>query len=382
MGQHAQTGAHGGGCLTWIIGFFIFAFAITLVVQSFVYIILAVVLWFVIRYGWRKLCTNKPDSAFVKRCQTFSPTTRKVLGALLSVLIAFAIACPAIAASGDRQKQEKLDEATLSPASSLVIPSNGDQEPYYLEYATDPIDPTTLVKASSNNVTVSTNDGIDPSTVGEQRVEYILTYDSHEKTEPIDFVVRDTQAPKASIDKPVVELTAGDEFSPSTNYSVSDPVDGTLGTVAQQPEPTGQFDGKNLYQSGWCLLNITSPEGERTNAIDISEPGTYTVEITGSDKNGNTIPSGTSFQVIVTAPAGQSAADDEADSSSTSASDASAASSAAQDDSQRTVYITPSGKKYHFDQHCRGLNKAKSISSTTLADAKARGYKPCTYCAY
>ncbi|MEE8722387.1 MAG: hypothetical protein SOI38_05305 [Eggerthellaceae bacterium] len=317
MGQHAQTGARGGGCLTWIIGFFIFVFAITLVVQSFVYIVLAVVLWFVIRFGWRKLCANKPDSAFVKRCQTFSSTTRKVLGALLSVLIIFAIACPSMAASGDRQKQEKLDEeqmeldeATLSPASSLVIPSNGDQEPYYLEYGADSIDPTTLVRASSSNVTVSTNDGIDPSTVGEQRVEYILTYDSHEKTEPIDFVVRDTQEPKASIDKPVIELTAGDEFSPSTNYSVSDPVDGTLETVAQQPEPTGQFDGKNLYQSGWCLLNITSPEGERTDAIDTSEPGTYTVEITGSDKNGNTIPSGTSFQVVVSAPAAQSAAED------------------------------------------------------------------------
>lgn len=382
MGQHAQTGARGGGCLTWVIGFFIFVFAITLVVQSFVYIVLTVALWFVIRFGWRKLCANKPDSAFVKWCQTFSSTTRKVLGALLGVLIVFAIACPSMAASGDRQKQEELDEATLSPASSLIVPSNGDQEPYYLEYGTDQIDPTTLVKASSSNVTVSTNDGFDLSTVGKQQVEYTLKYGSHEKTELVDFIVRDTQAPTVSIDKSVVELTAGDEFSPNSNFSVSDPVDGALRTVTQKPDPTGQFDGKDLYQSGWCLLSVTSPEGESVDTVDTSEPGTYTVKITGSDKNGNAIPDGKSFQVVVSAPAAQSAAEDASEASSTSTSDSSAASSASQDDSQRTVYITPSGKKYHFDQHCKGLSKAKSISSTTLADAKARGYKPCTICAY
>lgn len=44
----------------------------------------------------------------------------------------------------------------------------------------------------------------------------------------------------------------------------------------------------------------------------------------------------------------------------------------------KTVYIAPkSGRKYHFDSHCRGLNNAKSISSTTESKAKNEGYTLC-----
>ena len=44
----------------------------------------------------------------------------------------------------------------------------------------------------------------------------------------------------------------------------------------------------------------------------------------------------------------------------------------------QTVYIAPdSGTKYHFDQSCRGLSQANSISSMTLSDAQALGYGLC-----
>ena len=44
----------------------------------------------------------------------------------------------------------------------------------------------------------------------------------------------------------------------------------------------------------------------------------------------------------------------------------------------QTVYIAPdSGTKYHFDQSCRGLSQANSISSMTLSDAQAQGYDLC-----
>ncbi len=44
----------------------------------------------------------------------------------------------------------------------------------------------------------------------------------------------------------------------------------------------------------------------------------------------------------------------------------------------QTVYIAPdSGTKYHFDQSCRGLSQANSISSMSLSDAQALGYGLC-----
>lgn len=45
---------------------------------------------------------------------------------------------------------------------------------------------------------------------------------------------------------------------------------------------------------------------------------------------------------------------------------------------ERTVYIAPnSGRKYHYDRNCRGLSRAKSISSMTESQAKAQGYTLC-----
>ena len=214
------------------------------------------------------------------------------------------------------------------------------------------------------------------STVGKQNVAYTMRSGSHEKTEDVTFVVRDTQAPAAKINQKTVTVESGSEFDPNSNFSVSDPVDGALDQVQNKPDSTGQVDGKDLYQSGWYLLSVTSPTGEATDTVDTSKTGTYTVRITGSDENGNALPDDSSFQVVVTAPAKQSAASGEATSSPSAA-----GTSASRDDSQKTVFITPKGKKYHFDEGCNGLTRAKSISSTTLANAKAQGYTPCAKCA-
>lgn len=42
----------------------------------------------------------------------------------------------------------------------------------------------------------------------------------------------------------------------------------------------------------------------------------------------------------------------------------------------KTVYITPTGKRYHYDNHCNGGTYIKS----TLKEAKARGLTPCQKC--
>lgn len=42
------------------------------------------------------------------------------------------------------------------------------------------------------------------------------------------------------------------------------------------------------------------------------------------------------------------------------------------------VYIAPnSGKKYHLNRNCRGLNKAKSVVSISLSEALSKGYEKC-----
>lgn len=44
----------------------------------------------------------------------------------------------------------------------------------------------------------------------------------------------------------------------------------------------------------------------------------------------------------------------------------------------QTVYVAPqSGTKYHFNQSCRGLNNANSVSSLTLSATQSQGYGLC-----
>ncbi|WP_163651857.1 DUF4198 domain-containing protein [Listeria sp. PSOL-1] len=44
-----------------------------------------------------------------------------------------------------------------------------------------------------------------------------------------------------------------------------------------------------------------------------------------------------------------------------------------------TVYITATGKKYHFSPNCRGLNHSNSKTKIKLKDAQSRGYTKCSF---
>ena len=45
-----------------------------------------------------------------------------------------------------------------------------------------------------------------------------------------------------------------------------------------------------------------------------------------------------------------------------------------------TVYVSPSGKKYHRDPNCRGLRNAKSLEEISQEEALSRGKEPCSIC--
>ncbi len=43
------------------------------------------------------------------------------------------------------------------------------------------------------------------------------------------------------------------------------------------------------------------------------------------------------------------------------------------------VYITATGKKYHYDQNCRGLNNSNGETAVTVSEAKAQGLTLCKF---
>ncbi|CAB3444769.1 hypothetical protein DYZ55_02500 [Listeria monocytogenes] len=43
------------------------------------------------------------------------------------------------------------------------------------------------------------------------------------------------------------------------------------------------------------------------------------------------------------------------------------------------VYITATGKRYHYDQNCRGLNNSNGETAVTVAQAKAQGLTLCKF---
>ncbi|MBC1604402.1 hypothetical protein HCJ39_06715 [Listeria rocourtiae] len=49
------------------------------------------------------------------------------------------------------------------------------------------------------------------------------------------------------------------------------------------------------------------------------------------------------------------------------------------DDQGKMVYITATGKRYHFDQNCRGLNNSNGETQVTLSEAKSRGLTKCKF---
>lgn len=49
------------------------------------------------------------------------------------------------------------------------------------------------------------------------------------------------------------------------------------------------------------------------------------------------------------------------------------------DEQGEMVYITATGKRYHYDQNCRGLNNSNGETTVTIAQAKAQGLTLCGF---
>lgn len=119
------------------------------------------------------------------------------------------------------------------------------------------------------------------------------------------------------------------------------------------------------------LVGVATPKAEGTAEISVSagdvKSPIVTVTVIDSER-------------IAAEEAAKKAAEEEA--AAQKAAEEAAAQQAAQQQQQsqsngRTVYITPTGKRYHYDNHC---NDGTYIPST-LAEAQAKGLTPCKKCA-
>lgn len=69
----------------------------------------------------------------------------------------------------------------------------------------------------------------------------------------------------------------------------------------------------------------------------------------------------------------------EEDSGYSSTNSQNSAQSAPQTGTEKIVYVTPSGTKYHYTDTCRGLSNANSTSTMTEADAIENSYSLCGF---
>lgn len=154
-------------------------------------------------------------------------------------------------------------------------------DPTIFEYGSEAGDPMDLVDTHYGEVTV-TPEKIDTSKVGAVTLTYTASMeDSYNELVTRDFTldvtIHDTQSPTIEFNESSITITEGDEFDAKTNIkSVSDPVDGDLEYVEEEPDK----DNKKApyYEKGWYTI---------TSDVDTETVGNYTVRLKATDINGN-----------------------------------------------------------------------------------------------
>lgn len=249
-----------------------------------------------------------------------------------------------------------------------------------IEYTKDPVDLLDYVSCTSEHVSLSVVDDVDPTEVGTQKVSVALAEGGFERTETIEVEVRDTRAPIIVFMQPTITVQVGDEFDVHDNIAaVRDLVDGPLAEVEAEPTAQGDETGKErIYQQGWYLV---------PDAPDCSEAGTYETSVVACDQHGNRTTE--TFEIVVEAAAKevdfeptpdeeQSQAD--APDSRQSPSDAAEASN----DATPTDYVlNTKSLKFHYpscgDVAAMAQGNRRDVTKTR-DEIIEMGYSPCGHC--
>ena len=142
----------------------------------------------------------------------------------------------------------------------------------------------------------------------------------------------------------------------------------------------------NADLGGWDYTATSSdPNVMEAKAVGVIDPLRIQVTVTGkaagtatytlTDADGNIVL--TSEVITVTDPEAERKAAEEAAAAQAAAEQQAAEEAAADQATSRTVYITPTGARYHYSAKCAGDNAIE----TTLDQAQAQGYTPCGRCA-
>lgn len=261
--------------------------------------------------------------------------------------------------------QEELDTAEVTPST------------VYLEYSNKAVNPMSLISYDTASFECSTSDEIDLGTLGKQEVTYTLSNDAGTKNQVIAFEVRDTKAPQIVFAQNTLTVEQDSAFDPLANVtSVSDPVDGPLASVTEEPAGTDDANGI-VYETGWYAT---------ANQVDTSTPGTYKVSITACDIHGNRTEKG--YMVTVTAKVTETPTETSPSEGTTSQTQATAAepstqTTVTQDPQIKTYILNTNSRKFHLPG-CSSANKIKASNrqevEATREDLIAQGYEPCGKC--
>lgn len=131
-----------------------------------------------------------------------------------------------------------------------------------------------------------------------------------------------------------------------------------------------------------ALVGIASPKAEGTAEISVSAGDITSQVVTVTVIDSERIAAEEAAKKAAEEEAARKAAEEEA---ARKAAEEAAAQQAVQEQQQnqqsqqnsRTVYVTPTGKKYHYDNNCNGGTYIES----TLDEALSMGLTPCKKCA-
>lgn len=154
----------------------------------------------------------------------------------------------------------------------------------------------------------------------------------------------------------------------------------TSGTLTMDGEPMNAviytyITDNTMYMI--CLLAYQNDTVLKNMADGLRVGGAAAKEVTTSTSTGTTSKPGTTTDTTTTTKPSTGTSTSNGNTSNTgSGSSSSGGSTSTVKPTQNTVYVTPTGKRYHYSKDCAGKNG----TAVTLQNAQSRGFTPCAKC--
>ena len=149
-----------------------------------------------------------------------------------------------------------------------------------IEYGSTAVDTVSFVESVENGTIVDYTKEVDTTSVGVVRLKYEVSKEDVTKEFVYEVEVVDTKLPVIAFHKDTIYVYVGNNYDIKKNIkSVTDEIDGNLTYVTEVPEE----------KTGYYTINSN---------YNYKKTGTYSVEVTAVDKNGNTANGKYNIKVI------------------------------------------------------------------------------------